>query len=680
VLDDGNLAQHADALAQIGQSLMSGGDLQLYGCDVASGASGQQFIADLSHYAGGADVAAATHLVGDAALGGSWTLDASTGPIGSSSPFTPQAQANFQGLLANTLTATQSTTLTTDADGDSDIGPGDTVTTSVTITNNSTTTNATGVSFDETLSGMTLVNGSIKITPIAFDDSYSNIVGNTPITISAANGVLANDVDLNGAGLTAINVIQSDAATHGTVVLNSDGSFTYTPDTGFAGTATFQYTAHDALNLDSVTTGTVTLNVTDPIWYVDSSASAGGDGSFGHAFQTVGGAVAAAAANTHDPNGAVNDTIFVYNRGSTYSQASGITLANGEQLLGDGSSLTTVNGNTVGASSANPNFQDTGNSTTAVTLNQNNTIAGINISNTGTSGNGIADNGGTVGTLHFIGIGVSTNGNGISLTHGGTVDATGTNTISSTGGVALNITNTAISATGVTFHDISATGGSNGIVLVNTGSSGGLTVTGTIGSTSRDNSGGTIQSMTGADGTSAGHGIYLSGTSNVSLSHMNIHNVQGDGIHGNGVTNFGLSYTTLASNGTTTAQLGNFHGEGDVQFVDLTGAASIDNNFLNSANYNTFAVFNETATDVLNRLVMTNNTFAANDAMNGNNGVALQSQGGTMNVTFNNNTITGAGSNVFVMDMHGVTAADLIMHNNAISNNHPNITTGGGGV
>src|SRR5262245_55320079 len=164
VLDDAGLSQHSAALAQIGASLKTGGDLQLYACDVASGASGQQFIADLSHYTRGADVAAATHLVGGAAFGGSWTLDASTGPIQASSPFTPASQANFQGLLANTFTAVQATTLTTDVDLDGVVDPGDTVTTTVTITNASTTTAATGVSFNETLSGMTLVGGSIKVT------------------------------------------------------------------------------------------------------------------------------------------------------------------------------------------------------------------------------------------------------------------------------------------------------------------------------------------------------------------------------------------------------------------------------------------------------------------------------------------------------------------------------------
>jgi Domain of unknown function (DUF4347) len=106
VLNDADLAGHATALSTIGAALAPGGDLALYACDTAAGATGQQFISDLSHYAGGVDVAAATHLVGDAAHGGSWTLDASTGaPVTAASvPFTSAALDDYHGELSGTDT------------------------------------------------------------------------------------------------------------------------------------------------------------------------------------------------------------------------------------------------------------------------------------------------------------------------------------------------------------------------------------------------------------------------------------------------------------------------------------------------------------------------------------------------------------------------------------------------
>ena len=192
---------------------------------------------------------------------------------------------------------------------------------------------AHNVSFNETLAGMTQTGG-VHVTPIAFNDSGYTLVGNTPITFSGVQSVLANDIDPNGptplsnVGLTAINLV-TDANTHGNVVLNPDGSFTYTPTTGYAGVATFQYTAHDAEGLNSDVTATVTLTVTDPVWYVDSAAAGGGDGSFGNAFHTVQAAVNAAAANGNDANGEVNDTIFVTNqRRHLHLDRTGITLAN----------------------------------------------------------------------------------------------------------------------------------------------------------------------------------------------------------------------------------------------------------------------------------------------------------------------------------------------------------------
>src|SRR5262249_25051298 len=105
-LDESDLSAHSTALAQIGSALAPGGNLQLYACDVASGATGQQFISDLSHYAGGVTVEAATHDIGLTASGENWSLDASTGRdlAPADAPFTAEAQANFQGALATTPT------------------------------------------------------------------------------------------------------------------------------------------------------------------------------------------------------------------------------------------------------------------------------------------------------------------------------------------------------------------------------------------------------------------------------------------------------------------------------------------------------------------------------------------------------------------------------------------------
>ncbi|MEZ4716687.1 MAG: tandem-95 repeat protein [Caldilineaceae bacterium] len=79
--------------------------------------------------------------------------------------------------------------------------------------------------------------------PIAQEDTYVT-AEDTPLTVDAARSVLANDVDPDGAALTALVV--SDVIS-GVLTLAVDGTFTYTPTAGFAGRDQFLYVAADGL-------------------------------------------------------------------------------------------------------------------------------------------------------------------------------------------------------------------------------------------------------------------------------------------------------------------------------------------------------------------------------------------------------------------------------------------------
>jgi hypothetical protein len=90
--------------------------------------------------------------------------------------------------------------------------------------------------------------------PVASDDSYSTPF-NTALVV-ASPGVLANDTNVNGNTLTAILL---SGPTHGTLGLNPNGSFTYTPDATFTGTDSFTYKANDG-TLDS-NTATASISI-----------------------------------------------------------------------------------------------------------------------------------------------------------------------------------------------------------------------------------------------------------------------------------------------------------------------------------------------------------------------------------------------------------------------------------
>jgi gliding motility-associated-like protein len=95
----------------------------------------------------------------------------------------------------------------------------------------------------------------INDAPVAQPDTYT-VAEDVVLNISAINGVLANDSDIDGEAI----VSALSAPTSGTLDLNRDGSFTYAPNINFSGTDSFTYQACDASGACSVVT-TVTITV-----------------------------------------------------------------------------------------------------------------------------------------------------------------------------------------------------------------------------------------------------------------------------------------------------------------------------------------------------------------------------------------------------------------------------------
>ena len=101
--------------------------------------------------------------------------------------------------------------------------------------------------------------GFCNTAPVAIDDSFNGIAG-LPVT----GNVMSNDYEPDSETMTSAIVLSS---VDGTVVLNGDGSFTFTPNTGFMGlSTTFTYQLVDnGLAQATSNTATVTINFSSPI-------------------------------------------------------------------------------------------------------------------------------------------------------------------------------------------------------------------------------------------------------------------------------------------------------------------------------------------------------------------------------------------------------------------------------
>ncbi|HEU5102114.1 MAG TPA: Ig-like domain-containing protein [Roseiflexaceae bacterium] len=658
---------------------------------------------------------------------------------------------------------------------------------------------------------------TLQVRPNAQPESYSGGVGNTQFVVGAAppatpfvfatGSVLANDA---GAGALTTTVLTT--STNGSLTLNPDGTFVYTPNVNFAGPSdSFSYTLTDGNG--ATNTATVTINLSGRVWYVNNSG-ANGDGRSHSPFNAL---------NNSQAPSSNGDTIFVHTGSGT--TPGGITLKPSQVLWGQGTafalnSLTIAAGakpvlggtvvlandvtvssldiTTSGASAItgsgvtgvavqnNVALTSTGAAALSLTTSSGNLSFQSITSSGGTNGISLAGVGGTLtggvgslsnssgalfnvgggngtisyagsvsqssaarlvdiqsraggsvtlsgnlmcdtactginvasntgGTIDFSGASkaittgaspavtlanntgatISFTGGGLAITtssgagfsafDGGTLAVTGANNmIASTTGTALNVANTSIGASGLTFQSISANGAVNGIVLNNTGSSGGLTVTGD-GNTSvgGNNSGGTIQNSTS-------HGVSLTSTLNPSFTNLNIQNTVGSGIFGELVTNFSFKNGTINNSGaalfvTETSNIAFNSNQGGTE-NNLSGTVTITGNSMTNAFYHGVDIFNYDGTIAdanISSNTITSSTSTTTSKGSGIRLVAFGSASTVANVTratIDGNTITNfpsangilasggnrnAGGSAGIFGTNG--ASSIVITNNTVS-------------
>ena len=212
------------------------------------------------------------------------------------------------------------------------------------------------------------------------------------------------------------------------------------------------------------------------------------------------------------------------------------------------------------------------------------------------------------------------------------------NTIDTSSGTGVNIADTTIGATGVTFDSISVNGAVNGILLDTTGTTGGFTVTGDD-SLARNGSGGTIQSTTG-------DGIVLDSANSVTLQSVNLTNVGNSSDAGNS-QNLATNDHGIQSQSSSDVQLRGV----DIDTAAASGWEARDlsgtsNRFDSDSRIQNVDVSNMQGLEVVNTgatsmsMTIDNSTFRDQASTNGSSFLNFeQEDSGSMNVTFTGNTV-----------------------------------------
>jgi VCBS repeat-containing protein len=256
------------------------------------------------------------------------------------------------------------------------------------------------------------ING-INDPPMALMDTY-NALGNTtliveatgligtptdtPFIVSLMGNLLANDSDPDTGDVVAVDAEVKSSSGGGTVDIRSDGSFSYVPPSGFRNNPapdTFYYTARDSGGAPS--SASAVVSVSEVIWFIDDTASGGGDGTSATPFNSI-------VAYESGASDATGDIIFIYEGNSVATPldagpgAEGLQLLNEQQVLGEAFGLTIQHPDsattqvTLVPAGNDPHLTNSTSGGAAISLASNeNTVRGLTIVDA--AGNGIEGTG-----------------------------------------------------------------------------------------------------------------------------------------------------------------------------------------------------------------------------------------------------------------------------------------------
>jgi hypothetical protein len=283
-----------------------------------------------------------------------------------------------------------------------------------------------------------------------------------------------------------------------------------------------------------------------------------------------------------------------------------------------------------------------------------------------TQGKGVeltSNTGSTIALAGTLNLSTGTN-TAFNATGGGTVTATDTSsTLITTTATALNVTGTTIGAGGVKFRSISSDGGgSSGIVLNNTGNSGGLAVGGNGGTCTSAASctGGAIQNKT-VDG------ISLNNTRGVSLTRMFIDNNDGSGIFGDDVTDFSLINSVVTNNADTASGA-----EAGLRFNELLGNCAITNTTISGSSEDEIRI--TPTSGVLTNLAISGSTIGPNNSTTGGNGITFSPAASAQaNLTVTGGVFQNIRSSALLVNGDGTTRRNITVSGTTFRDNNSGV-------
>ena len=175
--------------------------------------------------------------------------------LNGSSVLANDSDVENDSLTAELVSGPSHGTLTLNADGTFSYAPavnyngGDNFTYKAKDTSNASSNVAT----------VALTINPVNDAPVANNDGYTTN-SNTTLNVSTP-GVLSNDTDIDGPSLSSV-LVTGSGPNHGTLTLNADGSFSYSPALDYTGPDSFSYRAFDGSDYSNAATVNIAVNDT----------------------------------------------------------------------------------------------------------------------------------------------------------------------------------------------------------------------------------------------------------------------------------------------------------------------------------------------------------------------------------------------------------------------------------